>query len=227
MKRIMRLTKLIQLIVLTAPSVASAQQFVLKNTYGSFTTDDGKGYIETVIYDTSRNNDNYIASIYSVLSNNFPQAKLSVIGNRIVRMENAISRGTTINANGLSVFIDFSVVIEVKEHGDEYNGSYRGVEPVFRVNVPSINTAEVYNPYYHPEFKQTIVGQSNLKELLLSSKIGGGQIADDFFSEINIYLIMAIEEELNHKYYLKKAKEAKDPKTRQTYEYLSVKRNRR
>lgn len=199
--------------LLMACGITHAQNddFFLQDRNKGFETKDGKGYIEMEIHD-SANIDSYIGAIYATLADVYPDAKIQTVGNRVIRM-NATSKGITISkeALGPSLFIDFSIMIEVREHPDQiyyYTDSLGVKHPSndihhVRIYAPVVKKCTAYCPYYKPEVKEYVTKQTEMHDLLMENDIYGvyGTIARQFISEISIYIEGNIRAELNQNYY--------------------------
>lgn len=190
---------------------AQKDDFFLQDRNKGFETKDGKGYIEMEIHD-SANIDSYIGAIYATLADVYPDAKIQTVGNRVIRM-NATSKGITISKEplGPSLFIDFSIMIEVREHPDQiyyYTDSLGVKHPSndihhVRIYAPVVKKCTAYCPYYKPEVKEYVTKQTEMHDLLMENDIYGvyGTIARQFISEISIYIEGNIRAELNQNYY--------------------------
>lgn len=190
---------------------AQNDDFFLQDRNKGFETKDGKGYIEMEIHD-STNIDSYIGTIYATLADNYPDAKIQTIGNRVIRM-NATSKGIKISKESLgpSLFIDFSIMIEVREHPDQiyyYTDSLGIKRPSndfhhVRIYAPVIKKCTAYCPYYKPEVKEYVTKQTEMHDLLMENDLFGvyGTIARQFISEISLYIEGNIRAELNQNYY--------------------------
>lgn len=190
---------------------AQNDDFFLQDRNKGFETKDGKGYIEMEIHD-STNIDSYIGAIYATLADNYPDAKIQTIGNRVIRM-NATSKGIKISKESLgpSLFIDFSIMIEVREHPDQiyyYTDSLGIKRPSndfhhVRIYAPVIKKCTAYCPYYKPEVKEYVTKQTEMHDLLMENDLFGvyGTIARQFISEISLYIEGNIRAELNQNYY--------------------------
>lgn len=190
---------------------AQNDDFFLQDRNKGFETKDGKGYIEMEIHD-STNIDSYIGAIYATLADVYPDAKIQTVGNRVIRM-NATSKGIKISKEtlGPSLFIDFSIMIEVREHPDQiyyYTDSLGVKHPSndihhVRIYAPVVKKCTAYCPYYKPEVKEYVTKHTEMHDLLMENDIYGvyGTIARQFISEISIYIEGNIRAELNQNYY--------------------------
>lgn len=194
-------------------TIAHAQisGFILKDKYKGFETEDGKGYVEVDIND-STNIDSYIGAIYSTLAESYPRASIQTIGNRVVRMD-ATSLGIrAFDDIMLQLFVDFSIVLEVREQPDPYEWRdslgvlhYRQLKTnhCVRISAPVVKKLTAYNPYYMSDVKETITNPTDMYGLLMEKAPNGvrANIGADFISEINEYIIYNIRAELNQNYY--------------------------
>lgn len=201
------------ILIVSNCTIAHAQyeKFVLQNKYDGFESKDGKGYIEIEIRD-STNIDSYITAIYSTLAESYPRANIQTIGNRGVRME-ATSLGLKISQlqiGFLELFVDFSIMIEIREHPDQiqfYTDSLGVSHPAndynqVRVYAPIVKKLTAYNPYYQSEVKEYITQKEEMHEALMEKALfGNGTNASEFIGEIGFYIIDNIRAELNQNYY--------------------------
>lgn len=190
---------------------AQYEDFILQNKYKGFETKDDKGYVEIAIRD-STNIDSYITAIYSTLVESYPDAEIQTIGNRGLRMY-ATSNGIAISKldiGDLKLFVDFSIMIDVREHPDKicYYVDSLGVRRPYndyhhvRIYAPVVIKLTAYNPYYHPEVKEYITKKEDMYETLMEKTLyGNGSNAEEFIGEIYLYIISNIRAELNQRYY--------------------------
>lgn len=207
-----RFFKILAILILSNCTIAQAQyqSFVLKDKYNGFETSDKKGYVEIEIKD-STNIDSYVSAIYSTLFESYPRANIQTIGNRGVRMD-ATSQGifvSSVEGGVLNMYVDFSIMMEVKEHPDEI-GYYRdslGVKRPYndyhqvRLYAPVIKKLSFYNPYYHSEVKEYITEQTSMHEALMEKSSTERSYAETFIGEIDIYIKSNINAELNQNFY--------------------------
>jgi len=189
---------------------AQYHNFVLQDKYKGFEAKDGKGYVEIEILD-SANIDSYIGYVYSTLAESYPDAKIQTIGTRVVRMD-ATSEGifmSAVKAGVLEMFVDFSIMVEVREHPDElkYWTDSLGVRHPWndrhqiRFYVPVVKKIIAYNPYYRPDVKEYITSKIDMHEALMGKGATGYTFSEDFTREIDMYIINNIRAELNKNYY--------------------------
>ena len=213
MKRnIFKLFSIVIVLALNGTIQAQSSEFLLQDRYKGFETKDGKGFIEIEIRD-SANIDSYISRIYSTLAESYPRANIQVIGNRLIRMD-ATSLGMTISqlqVGTLELFVDFSIVIEVREHPDQiyYYTDSLGVKHSYndrhhvRISAPVVKKLTAYNPYYKSEVKEYITKTTEMHDALMEKDMYGtyGSLAKQFLSEIDLYIIGNIRAELCQNYY--------------------------
>ena len=205
--------KILAILFLSNCTIAHAQyDFLLQDKYNGFTTKDGKGYVEIEIRD-STNIDSYIGAIYSTLAESYPRAEIQTIGTRSVRLD-ATSKGITtaiVQGGMLKMFVDFSLVFEVREHPDKiryYTDSLGITHPSndyhqVRVYAPIVKKITFYNPYYHPEVKEYISEKTEMHEALMEkAHVGNESYAKVFIRELQIYILGNIRAELNQNYYM-------------------------
>lgn len=186
-------------------------QFLLQDKYKGFETEDGKGYVEVEIRD-STNIDSYIGAIYSTLAESYPEAKIQTVGTRVIRMD-ATSKGMSISqvqGGMLNMYVDFSIMVEIREHPDKiyyYTDSLGVKHPGndyhnVRIYAPVVKKITAYNPYYHPEVKEYITNKTEMHEALMEKGFSGyGTFAESLASEIYTYIFGNIRAELNQNYY--------------------------
>lgn len=192
---------------------AQSDSFILQDKYKGFETADGKGYVEIDIRD-SANIDSYIGAIYSTLAESYPDAYIQTAGTRVIRMD-ATSEGMPISlvqggSGMLTMYVDFSIMIEIREHPDEiyYYTDSLGVKHSendyhnVRIYAPVIKKITVFNPYYKSEVKEYITNKTDMHEALMEKGLSGYMtFAESLGSEIYSYILWNIHAELNKNYY--------------------------
>lgn len=185
-------------LILSSSGILHAQfeSFVLKDKYSGIESRKGKNYCEIEVFDSTLNIDSYVSTIYSTLAESYPHADIQVIGNSIIRME-ATSLGIWYSTDPrFDCFVDFSIIIEAREYSEREFSKNHSV----RVSAPVVKKLTFYNPYYRPDIKIYRTEKYEMYDALLESSPLGVKksIAEEFLSEIERYIIMNIEAELNH-----------------------------
>lgn len=188
--------------------------FVLKDKFKGFETFDGTGYVEVEILDSS-SFDSYIGTIYATLAENYPNANLKVIGNRVIRID-ATSLGISVSqvtAGVLNMYVDFSMTIEIRDKRtytiqvEDSTGVVRTKTtildgPSVRFSTPSIKKLTFYNPYYKSEVKEYITRPVEMHEALMKKGMSGYKpMSCDLIFEISDYIVWAIRADLCQNYY--------------------------
>ena len=201
----------IAFLLVSIDTLYAQDKFLLQDKYKGFETKDGKGYVEIEIRD-STNIDSYIGAVYSTLAESYPDAKIQAVGTRVVRMD-ATSKGMDISAvqgGILQMFVDFSIMIEIREHPDKiryYTDSLGVKHPGndhhnVRIYAPVVKKITAYNPYYKSEVKEYITNKTDIHEALMEKEFSGYcTFAESLAREIVIYICNNIRAELNQNYY--------------------------
>ena len=199
--------------MLMASGIACAQHgsFFLQDRNKGFETKDGKGYVEIEIRD-SANIDSYISAIYATLAENYPEARIQTVGNRVLRMEATSEENIWISTEPYitQLLIDFSIMVEVREHPDEIYYTSDTKRPIndyhhVRIYAPVVNKCTSYCPSNKPEVKVYVTKKKEMHDLLMEkenyTKVFGTFAQQFVDKEIDKYIVSNIRAELNQNYY--------------------------
>ena len=146
-----------------------------------------------------------MSTIYTTLLENYPDANIQLIGNRVIRMDATSNGIAAFEDHSLKGYLDFSITFEARDHVEwMWTGLKEAIRrdvPCIRVMAPNIKKITIYDPYSRPEKKVFLTSKNDIVDFLLSEVSVYGNAGEKFLSEVYMYIIHNIRAELNQNYY--------------------------